>query len=78
MAEKPVTITIWTDFEVPSTRQCATAGHAFDLGDNALRNLGCDRYTVSFVNGAAAVARRRVWRDGAYALGDYYTPDRAA
>lgn len=68
---QPVTITIWTDFEVPSTRRCATAGHAFALGDDALLNLGCDRYVVAFESGASSIMRRRVYDKGAWRLGEY-------
>lgn len=67
-----VSITIWTDFEVPSTRRCATAAHAFGLGDNALINLSCDRYVVRFENSAQAIGRRRLYEGGEYRLGDYY------
>ena len=72
MPTSTVSVTIWTDFEVPSTRRCATAEHAFSLGDNALINLSCDRYVVRFDNGAQAIGRRRVYERGAYRPGDYY------
>ena len=73
MRTPTVSVTILTDFEVPSTRHCATAAHAFGLGDNALINLSCDRYIVRFVNGAQAIGRRRVYEAGKYRLGDYYS-----
>lgn len=64
------TLTIWTDFEVPSTKRFATAADAFDCGDDALLNLGCNRYVLRFDNNPhGSLIRRREYRDGGYQLG---------
>lgn len=65
-----VTLTVWTDFEVPSTSRFATAAEAFDCGDNALLRLSCDRYVLRFDNGYGALYRRREYSNGAYTLGN--------
>ena len=59
------TLTIWTDFGVPDTREVVSelAGHY--VGCNALTNLGCERYEIR--RGGSVVHRaRREWTIDGY------------
>ena len=55
-------LTIWTDFEVSNTKRYKYTCDAIIAGDDALLNLGCDRYSLELDNGSERIMRRRVYR----------------
>jgi hypothetical protein len=47
MQGKMFKLTIWTDFEVPSSDLFLSEEAARYKGEHALRELGCSRYTIT-------------------------------
>jgi hypothetical protein len=66
-------LTIWTDFEVPSTSNHQFTCDAIAKGDNALLNLGCDRYRLEMSDGSGPIVRRRKWVAALLKTGNPYT-----